>query len=125
MLGKEANIYYLVCPSPSSKYLLWLEDLNPLRLLIMVWKCNILQVIFIICRELNVGDMKDRILLTFSNHVAMWKHSDQKIKLTPRYFIEKRRMDKAKVVLGRIRTSGVEVELQDLTTLIEREYKRQ
>ncbi|KAH0646369.1 hypothetical protein KY285_011841 [Solanum tuberosum] len=37
-----------------------------------------------------------------------------------KFLIEKRRIDDAKVSIGKIRISGVEVELQDLTTLIER-----
>ncbi|XP_027772126.1 sugar transport protein MST4-like [Solanum pennellii] len=44
---------------------------------------------------------------------------------TPRFLIEKGRMDEAKVALGRIRRSAVEAELQDLAASIEREEKRQ
>ncbi|XP_049388773.1 sugar transport protein 8-like [Solanum stenotomum] len=44
---------------------------------------------------------------------------------TPRFLIEKGRMDEARVALRRIRRSAVEAEFQDLAASIEREDKRQ
>ncbi|KAG5599427.1 hypothetical protein H5410_030797 [Solanum commersonii] len=111
------------------QYLLFGLSFSLFEMPFVAWFPNELMalVIFVICRQLNVGEMKDWISLTFRNYVFQCSsHFSVLVILclflneTPRFLIEKRRMNNAKVSLRRIRRSGVEAKLQDLATSIER-----
>uniref|UniRef100_M1CUA5 Sugar transporter n=1 Tax=Solanum tuberosum TaxID=4113 RepID=M1CUA5_SOLTU len=158
---KPVLIIGSILPLVGSVFMAWFPNdvVAVVGLLIIGCSMSFLQqVIYVICRELNVGRMQGWISLLFSvmmqygntltkginlstshNLRSGWRWSYGCCSLfaipliplslflteTPRFLIEKGRMDEAKVALGRIRRSAVEAEFPDLAASIEREDKRQ